>query len=212
VRERLVADWLTKAGERGGLDVAFGQLLLSEGCRILRLGHSPTEAGKDIIAVAKNRQLRAYQIKAGDIDLKEFESIQGQVTNLVEASIRHPSVAPGSKHFPFLVTTGKFTLPVEETVQGLNDSWRRRGYEPLILIRGTELLPQFMELASDFWPAEPNEVRQFLTLYMAEGKGDLARAEFARFLRGILLERKMSKPIVARRIAAVGLFASYITA
>jgi hypothetical protein len=210
VKERLVADWLTKAGERGGLDVAFCQLLLSEGCRILRAGHSPTEAGKDIIAIARNKELRAYQIKCGDIGLKDFESIQPQVTNLVMAAVRHPSVAKGVKHYPFLVTTGTFTLPVEETVQGLNDGWQRNGYEPLTLIRGTELQPQFVALAADFWPVELSEVRRFLTLYMAEGKGDLDHVAFAKFLRGILSEQKISKPIAARRIAAVGLFASYV--
>src|ERR1039457_660977 len=102
MKERLVADWLTKAGERGGLDVAFCQVLLAQGCKILRAGHSPTELGKDITAIARNRELRAYQIKSGDIGLKEFEQIQPQVTNLVEADILHPSVRRSSKHRPFL--------------------------------------------------------------------------------------------------------------
>lgn len=210
MKERLVADWLTKAGERGGLNVAFCQVLLAQGCKILRAGHSPTELGKDITAIARNRELRAYQIKSGDIGLKEFEQIQPQVTNLVEADILHPSVRRGSKHRPFLVTTGNFSEPVETTVQGLNDSWKRRGHQPLTLIRGTELLPDFMSLAGDFWPVEPPEVRSFLTLYLAEGKGDLDHKGFAEFLRRLLPDQKLSKPVTARRIAAAGLFASYL--
>lgn len=210
MKERLVADWLTKAGERGGLDVAFCQVLLAQGYKILRAGHSPTEAGKDIIAITPKRQLCAYQVKSGDIDLDTFQKIQPQVTNLVMAGILHPSVRRGSKHRPFLVTTGAFSLPVEATVQGLNDGWRRNGYEPLTLIRGTELQPQFMALAADFWPEEPPEVRSFLTLYLAEGKGDFDHKAFAEFLRRLLPEEKLSKPVVARRIAAAGLFASYL--
>ena len=68
MQERLVADWLTKAGERGGLDVALCQILLARGCKILRAGHSPTEAGKDIIAITPKRELQAYQVKSGNID------------------------------------------------------------------------------------------------------------------------------------------------
>ncbi len=210
MKERLVEDWLTKAGERGGLDVAFCQILLARGCKILRAGHSPTEAGKDIIAVTPRGELQAYQIKSGDIGLKEFEQIQSQVTNLVEAAILHPNIRPGAKHRPFLVTTGIFKLPVESTVQGLNDSWRRRDFEPLTLIRGTELLPEFMSLAGDFWPVEPPEIRSFLSLYLAEGKGDLDHKAFTEFLRRLLPEQNLSKPVVARRIAAAGLFASYL--
>jgi hypothetical protein len=210
MKERLVADWLTKAGERGGLDVAFCQVLLAQGCKILRAGHSPTELGKDITAITRNRELHAYQIKSGDIGLKEFEQIQPQVINLVEADILHPSVRRGSKHRPFLVTSGNFSEPVETTVQGLNDSWKRRGHQPLTLIRGTELLPDFMELAGDFWPVEPPEVRSFLTLYLTEGRGDLDHKGFAAFLRRLLPDKQLTKPVTARRIAAAGLFASYL--
>lgn len=211
MKERLVADWLTKAGERGGLDVAFCQVLLAEGCQILRAGHSPTEVGKDVIALAPDGEIRAYQIKCGNIGLKEFESIQKQVTNLVEAAILHPSVRPGSIHRPFLVTTGSFSGPVETTVEGLNASWRRRRFRTLTLIRGSELQPKFLALAADFWPEEPPEVRAFLTLYLAEGRGDLDHKALAGFFRRLLLpEGRLSKPAVARRIAAAGLFASYL--
>jgi hypothetical protein len=98
MKERLIADWLTKAGERGGLDVVFCQILLSDGCKILRAGHSPTEAGKDIIALSRKGELQAYQVKSGNIDLKTFGQIQPQITNLVEA-------APGAGPQQFLAKT-----------------------------------------------------------------------------------------------------------
>jgi hypothetical protein len=95
-------------------------------------------------------------------------------------------------------------------VQGLNDSWRRRRLPPLTLIRGSELHPKFLALAADFWPEEPPEVRAFLTLYLSEGRGDFNHKAFADFLRRLLPESKLSKPAVARRIAAAGVFASYL--
>lgn len=210
MKERLVADWLTKAGERGGLDVAFCQVLLTQGCKILRAGHSPTEAGKDIIAISPNGELRAYQVKSGNVDHGVFNEIKSQVTDLVEVAVQHPNVRRGSMHRPYLVTTGKFSEPVQHIVQGLNDSWRRRRFKPLTLIGGPQLQPDFISLAADFWPVEPPEVRSFLTLYLAEGKGDLDRKSFAQFLRRLLPEEKLSKPAVSRRIAAAGLFASYL--
>lgn len=210
MKERLVEDWLIKAGERGGLDVAFCQILLAKGFKILRAGHSPTEVGKDIIAISPDKKIHAYQIKCGHIGLKDFEAIQPQVTNLIEAAIIHPSIPRGAKHHSYLVTTGEFKLPVEVTVQALNDAWKGRGHGPLTLIRGSELVPDFMKLAADFWPVDPPEVRSFLTLYLAEGKGDLDHKGFAEFLHRLLPDKDLSKPIVARRIAAAGLFASYL--
>ena len=210
MKERLIADWLTKAGERGGLDVAFCQILLARGCRILQARHSPTENGKDIITIESDKRLCAYQIKSGDIDLHEFEKIQPQITALVETAILHPNVRAGQEHHSFLVTTGKFTESVETRVQALNAAWKKRKYKPLALIGGTQLHPDFMKLAADFWPEEPSEVSSFFKMYLAEGKGDLDHKLFAEFLRRLLPEEKLSKPISSRRIAAAGLFSSYL--
>jgi hypothetical protein len=95
-------------------------------------------------------------------------------------------------------------------VSELNESWRRRGFKPLKLIGAEQLHPQFLELAADFWPVEPPEVRGFLTLYLAEGKGDLDQAAFCAFLHKLLSEKEWSKKEALRRIAAANLFASYL--
>jgi hypothetical protein len=210
MKERLIADWLTKAGERGGLDVVFCQILLSDGCKILRAGHSPTEAGKDIIALSRKGELRAYQVKSGNIDLKTFGQIQPQITNLVEAAVSHPNVRDGLKHRPYLVTTGAFSEPVQRLVQDLNNSWRKRKFKPLTLIGGSDLQPDLMKLAADFWPIEPPDIRSFLTLYLAEGIGDFDSVSFAEFLKRLFPEQGLSKTSVSRRIAAAGIFASYL--
>ena len=211
MKERLVADWLTKAGERGGIDVALCQILLAQGCRILKFGHGPTEAGKDIIAVGPNGDLRAYQVKSGPIDLARFERDLPQVTMLVEAAVSHPNVWNGERHLPFLVTSGPFSDPVQSLVRSLNDSWRQRGLRPLTLVGGQQLHADFMELSKDFWPVDPPNVRDFLSLYLAEGKGDLDRKGLAGFLRSFFpKDRSSPKTVIERRIAAAGLFGSYI--
>jgi hypothetical protein len=211
LKERLVADWLTKAGERGGIDVALCQILLAQGCRILKFGHGPTEAGKDIIAFGKDGDLRAYQVKSGPIDLAKFERGLGQVTMLVEAAVSHPNVRNGQRHRPFLVTSGSFSDPVQSLVRSMNESWQQRGLQPLTLIGGPQLHGDFMKLSSDFWPVEPPNVRDFLSLYLAEGKGDLDRKGFAAFLRSFFPEDHSSqKTVIERRIAAAALFGSYV--
>lgn len=211
MKERLVADWLTKAGERGGIDVALCQILLAQGCRILKFGHGPTEAGKDIIAVGRDGDLRAYQVKSGPIDLARFERDLPQVTMLVEAAVSHPNVRNVERHLPFLVTSGPFSDPVQSLVRSLNDSWQQRGLKPLTLVGGQQLHSDFMELSKDFWPVDPPNVRDFLSLYLAEGKGDLDQKGLAAFLRSFFSENPSSpKTVIERRIAAAGLFGSYI--
>jgi len=202
---------LTKAGERGGIDLALCQVLLARGCRILKFGHGPTEAGKDIIAVGHEGDLRAYQVKSGPIDLARFQRDLPQVTMLVEAAVSHPNVRNGECHLPFLVTSGSFTDPVQSLVGSMNESWRQRGLQPLTLIGGQQLHGDFMELSKDFWPVDPPNVRDFLSLYLAEGKGDLDRKGLAAFLRSFFPEDRSSpNTAIQRRIAAAGLFGSYV--
>ena len=51
MKERLVDDWLTRINERG-YQTAFGQVLAAQGFRVLRIGHSAYEHGKDVLAIA----------------------------------------------------------------------------------------------------------------------------------------------------------------
>jgi hypothetical protein len=73
MNERLVEDWLTKANERS-FQTPFAQSLLADGMQVVRVGHSPHEHGKDIIAIASDGRAHAYQLKTGDLDLKGWKS------------------------------------------------------------------------------------------------------------------------------------------
>jgi hypothetical protein len=109
-----------------------------------------------------------------------------------------------------LATTGNFSPPAETWTKGFNDSWKRRRLKPLRLLGGPQLQARFLALSEDFWPVEPPSLRDFLTLYLSEGRGDLNQRLFCEFLRGLLPEKRLSKSEAQRRIAAVNLFSSYL--
>lgn len=66
MHEKLVEEWLIKVGERGGIDQAFGQWLISQGHEILWIGHSRIEFGKDIVFIDPEGEYHAFQIKNED--------------------------------------------------------------------------------------------------------------------------------------------------
>jgi hypothetical protein len=210
VRERLIEDWLTKVNERG-FEIPFCQTLVAKGHRILRVGHSPFEDGKDVISLDSKDRLHAYQLKGGAFDLSAMEEHMAQIRALVETSVSHPRVKSGTPHLPFFVTTGAISQPALHRVENLNASFKSRKLPALTLIGGQELLRNFAELSDDFWPIDPPKERAFLTLYLAEGKGDLDKPELAKFLQDLLtVPAKTPKTKVARRISAANIFTSYI--
>lgn len=209
MNERLVEDWLAKANERS-YQTPFAQSLLAEGMEVLRVGHSPHEHGKDIIAIDKDRKVHAYQLKDGDFDLKDFEKEFGQITALVETQVEHPSISGHPRHQPWLVISGRVTIPVEDRIRVHNIRWRKRHYAPLKLITGAQLLARFAKMAGNFWPQMPADSHRLFNLYLADGKGNLDREAFSKLIAGIIPnENKNKKAEVARGLAAAGLFASY---
>lgn len=135
MKERLADDWLSRINERG-YDVAFCQVLLSEGKRVLRAGHSPVEHGKDVIATSADQSIVwAYQLKTGDITLKEVQKLQGQLSMLVETRPMFPGLPTTFTYRPVLVTTGEFAEPAMSLIKELNESWRARNLPALVLLR-----------------------------------------------------------------------------
>ena len=117
MNERLADDWLTRINERG-YDVAFCQILLSKQKRVLRAGHSPVEHGKDVIATAADQSdVWAYQLKTGDITLKDVQNLQGQLSMLVETRPMFPGLSRAFVYHPVFVTTGEFNEPAMSTTR-----------------------------------------------------------------------------------------------
>src|SRR5206468_4572259 len=109
MNERLVEDWLAKANERS-YQTPFAQALMAEGMQILRVGHSSHEHGKDVIALDDKKKFHAYQLKDGDLHLKDFERDLGQITALVETPAEHPAISGHPSHRPWLVISGKTSI------------------------------------------------------------------------------------------------------
>ncbi len=209
MNERLVEDWLTKANERS-FQTPFAQALMAEGMQILRLGHSPHEHGKDIIAVDRRGRVHAYQLKGGDLDLGDFEKHMPQITALVETQVEHPSLPGQPWHTPWFVISGQASIPVEDRIRVHNLSWKKRSFTPLRLISGREFVTKLARMSSNFWPQLPEDSRSFLSLYLADGKGSLDRDAFAKLIFGIVApDSQKGKAEVERRLAAANVFASY---
>ena len=208
MKERLVEDWLTRINERG-YEIPFCQSLISKGYRILRCGHSPTEHGKDVIAIAPGGAVCAYQLKSGDVSQSEMTKHHEQIVMLVETRPVHPGLTEPFEYIPHFVTTGEYKGPATSLVVELNAGWEQRRHPRLTLIGGRQLLADFIDLSSDFWPISAPDVRQFRELYLVDGRGDLDLQQFAKFLMTILSATK-SNLDMERRAAAANLFSSYL--
>jgi hypothetical protein len=209
MNERLVEDWLAKASERS-YQTPFAQALMAERMQILRIGHSSHEHGKDIIALDAKNRVHAYQLKDGDLDLQDFEKGLGQLTALVETPVEHPGIKGKPSHQPWLVISGKTSIPVEDRIRLHNIGWKKRGYRPLRTINGSELIGRFSKMTENFWPQMPEDSRRLFNLFLADGKHCLDRDAFSKLISSVTATGdKAPKTEIIRRMAAANLFASY---
>src|SRR5437588_852587 len=147
MKTKLVEEWLIKARERGGVDLAVGQWLVSQGHELLWLGHSRTEFGKDIVTIDPDGKFHAFQIKNENIDLNELRKIYPQITELVEIPIVHPRVPPGSPHLAHLVTSGLFNEVATAQIRASNEGWNARGKPIVEIIDRNSLIQRFVSMS-----------------------------------------------------------------
>jgi hypothetical protein len=186
--ERVVENWLTSANERG-YEIPFCQLLAFRGHRILHLSsHGPQEQGKDIITIAPDGVPCAYQLKGErNIGLATWRSIRGEIEELIEIPIQHPSVPNDFKdHRAYLVNNGLLADTVRREIHDRNRAYKRRRLPTLNLILRGDLHKDFVEIHGRFLPTEPADFRRFLELYLADGRGMLPEKRLADFLTSIL--------------------------
>jgi len=213
--ERVVENWLTNAGERVGYEIAFRQLLSFQGHRILhQSSHGPMEQGKDIITIGPDGIPCAFQLKAErDISLTTWRKIKGEVDELVEIPIQHPSVSSDSpNHRAYLVNNGYLKDTVRRLIHDRNRDAKRRGIPELQVIQLGDLVKDFVAVHGRFLPSEPQDFKRFLELYARNGSDLLPAGEFSAFLLSILHfdEKKLSKPEFRRAIASALIFANYV--
>jgi hypothetical protein len=203
---------LTSANERQ-YQIPFCQLLAAEGETVFYISpHGPLEKGKDVISKLPT-SYSTYQMKGGDIGLSEWRAIYGEIVNLVELPIEHPSVGLVAKHQPFLVTNGTISDPVLEQIRSANTGWKARGVKnQLKVISKGELLARFLKVHGSYLPKEPADFRLFLELVLRVGNEPLDKEKFSTFLRTVLpFEDASVSPLNSKRaIASVVLLSAYV--
>src|SRR5882762_3125245 len=126
-------------------------------------GHS--RKARDVITRSPTGEIRAYQLKAGDVGLSEWRAIYGEITNLVELAIEFSGQAPITGFVPFLVTNGELTDPVIEQIRVANTTWKDRGIpKELRVIQKSELLERFRRSHGAYLPHDLADFRTFLEL------------------------------------------------
>lgn len=212
--ERIVENWLTRAGERG-FEIPFSQLLSLEGYRVLHGPvHHPFEHGKDIVAYGPDGQLYAFQLKGGDIDLAAFERIQAQLLALTGTAVTYPGVEPPRRPDRVaLVTSGSLTPPTRDRLGAFNAANRPLGHPVLEVIEKEHLVARFMAVHGKYWPAEPDDLNRLLHLYVSDGTGLFPCRDFFEFVRPFVLPADSARNSqISRSIACALLFAAYGTA
>ncbi|MGA9624469.1 MAG: hypothetical protein WBL65_18235 [Bryobacteraceae bacterium] len=169
--ESVIANWLTKTNERN-YQIPYCQVLLAKGQRVLYVStHRPMEQGKDIITVDNDGAYHAYQLKTGNIDQKTFRTIKGEVEELVERSIVHPSVDKAKGHRAYLVCNGEITDEVRYLIDQMNadNVLRDRRVAHLDIITMHGLLHDFLAAQGQFLPTTFSELGMLLDVYNAAG-------------------------------------------
>jgi hypothetical protein len=207
---KLVEEWLTNAGERGGFDQAFAQLLTSQGHEVLWQGHSRIEFGKDIVTVDAEGLFHAYQIKDEDLTLAEIRRHDAQIVELVTVPILHPRVPPGTIHRPHLITSGLAKEEASLRILAQNQGWKAKGFHELEMVDRASLIPRFVQMADSFWPDRPKNIRDFFSFYLAEGKGDFDPERFSTLLSELLPDETESKSRCERVPSAFCIIGNYM--
>jgi len=189
VIENLVDVWLTEASERS-YEAAFGQLLVIEGHRVIQGPmHHAHEHGKDIIAWDSEGNLCVYQLKGGKgaLGVAGVRKAQDQLLTAAISGVMHPSLA--SLRVPdrvYFVTNQTATGPAQGQIRAISEGNRSRGLAPLQLIERAELASRFVAAEGRFFPSSPQALNTFLSLFLADGRGELPRHDFYKLLQEIL--------------------------
>ncbi|HEX5132093.1 MAG TPA: hypothetical protein VFX92_06365 [Candidatus Krumholzibacteria bacterium] len=211
--ERVIENWLTDVEERA-FQVPFCQLLALQGHEIVHLSpHGPDEQGKDVITIHPDGTPCAYQLKVGDITLARWRQIVGEVEELLDIAIHHPSVDKSKRHRACLVVSGDLKDPVRRQIDDRNEDRRRSGGNTLdVLVKG-QLLTQFTNASEHFLPREVSDLRSFLNLYARDGRAPAPRSDLAQILRSLTgLDTETDAKHGCRAAASGLLIGSYLIA
>lgn len=152
--------------------------------------HHSHEHGKDIIAWDANGNLCVYQLKGGrksKLDKAAVDEVQDQLFTAAATAVMHPSLSrPRPPDRVFLVTNQHATGPAQGQLRALSEGNRSRGLAPLQLIERADLKSRFVAAEGRFFPSSPEALNTFLSLFLADGRGELPRNDFFTLLQEIV--------------------------
>ena len=151
--------------------------------------HHPYEHGKDIIALNSDGDLCVYQLKGGQgkLGIPAIGQVEGQLFTAATAAVTHPSLSePRPPDRVILVTNQIATSAAQDRIRVLSEGYRNRGLGSLQLIERAELGSRFVAVEGRFFPSSPKALNTFLSLFLADGQGELPRHDFLRLLEEIL--------------------------
>ncbi len=201
--ERAIESWLTNANERN-FQAPLCQVLLHQGHRVVYVSpHRPLEQGKDIISVGQDGEVHAYQLKTGRIDIGVWRTIRGEIAELVELPVVHPSVDPSRLHRAYLVTNDDVTDEVRHQIDLINrdNQAKSRNYAPLEIVNRDTLLIWFLDAQTTFLPHSLDEFDLFLRVRLADGRDFFPVEAFQEYLERVVLPDDAKGP--ANRASAV---------
>lgn len=213
--EKIIANWLDSCSERS-YQIPFCFFLINDGHRLLHsTRHNPLELGKDIVSMDSSGTICAFQLKGNpgqNLSISQWQSISGQIQDLVVGDIAHPSVKKSKKFKPFLVTNGQLEEEVWRAIGDMNRTFQKRYKRTLgVLCRG-DLLEMAKRASLAIWPTELEDTFTFLQLFTQNGKDPLTKKKFAKFLESSLdLDKEDEKPNLAlakRKITSAALICS----
>lgn len=199
--EKLLENWLDSAGERT-YQASFVQMLAAQGYSVLHsTRHCALEFGKDVIAIAPDGVPCAFQLKGnpgGRLGLSEFRSdVQPQLVQTMSQPIVFPGIPDGVAHRSYLVSNGYFDEEVQRAVDDLN---RWPYMSKLSLIGRGQLLAWANDLGTSLWPSEMSNIREFLELFLHDGRDLLPMKRLSLMLEEILALRLTDPPLKAAQL------------
>ena len=215
--ERVIENWLDNTSERS-FQQPFCYMLSAEGHTIIHsTRHSAMEMGKDIITIAPDRTLCAFQLKSGNISLAKWRSeVNPQIDALVCGQINHPSVDTSEHHKSYLVTNGRIEEEVSREIDDKNRGWANQGlpgFHLETIVRG-ELFEKAKRLGIDLWPSELTDIKTLLEIFLEDGKGVFPKEKLASLFESTFLLDNESVPSenrCKRIITSAALLCSIVT-
>lgn len=211
MHERLVDDWLTNVNELG-YQLPFCDVLLTEGYSIIHVStHGRGEHGKDIVARRADGVLTTFQLKGGDINLTKWRAMRGEVEELVHLPARVPGVLEDEPHIPHLVTNGEIRGDALESIARYSDTWAAKGYPRMEVWTRRVVLRKFLDAHGSYLPANLQDFRWFVELYVGDFESPLPKAKFARLLETLAANSTdLSATEMRRALPAISIVGSYI--